>query len=127
MYNFNLRQVGGVYNANNLRFDHHQKTFEDTFSSEHNVRLSSAGLIYKHYGREIVENVIKKVLESMDLLTPIQITPEIINIVYLKIYDTLIKSIDAIDNGVNQYATDVQPLYRINTSLNHRIMRMNVS
>lgn len=39
--------VGGEYDAKRNRFDHHQPTFHDTFSTQHSTRLSSAGLIYK--------------------------------------------------------------------------------
>ena len=54
--------VGGVYDASTLRFDHHQvsrvrfvlftytppqPTFKDTFSPGHKTLLSSAGLIFK--------------------------------------------------------------------------------
>ena len=40
--------VGGVYDAATHRYDHHQPTFHDTFSSEHKTLLSSAGLVYKY-------------------------------------------------------------------------------
>jgi uncharacterized UPF0160 family protein len=39
--------VGGSYNPALLRFDHHQRGFQETFSSEHSTKLSSAGLVYK--------------------------------------------------------------------------------
>lgn len=41
--------VGRVYDPATNRYDHHQNTFQDTFSSKFNVRLSSAGLIFKHF------------------------------------------------------------------------------
>lgn len=47
--------VGGVYDAPARRFDHHQKGFEEVMGGNFNsTRLSSAGLVYKHFGREIV-------------------------------------------------------------------------
>ncbi|RKO95029.1 metal-dependent protein hydrolase, partial [Caulochytrium protostelioides] len=39
--------VGGVYDPARHRYDHHQREFTDTYSSDHAVRLSSAGLVYK--------------------------------------------------------------------------------
>ena len=38
------------------RFDHHQREFTGTMSEKYSIKLSSAGLIYKHYGREILKN-----------------------------------------------------------------------
>ena len=46
--------VGAVYDPEKLRFDHHQRGFQETFSVDHTVKLSSAGLIYKHFGRDII-------------------------------------------------------------------------
>ena len=42
------------------RFDHHQKTFHDTLSEESfTTRLSSAGLVYKHFGRRILKVLVE--------------------------------------------------------------------
>jgi uncharacterized UPF0160 family protein len=60
-----LADVGAEYNPETLRFDHHQKTFQDTWDSNESkyegIRLSSAGLIYKHFGREVVRNATKQI------------------------------------------------------------------
>ncbi len=50
--------VGAVYDPATLRFDHHQREFTDTYSAKHNIRLSSAGLIYKHFGDRVIEALI---------------------------------------------------------------------
>jgi uncharacterized UPF0160 family protein len=42
--------VGGVYDASVKRFDHHQKGFEEVFGHGFGTKLSSAGLVYKHFG-----------------------------------------------------------------------------
>lgn len=43
-----------------FRFDHHQKTFHDTLSEEaFQTRLSSAGLVYRHYGRQILKQLVE--------------------------------------------------------------------
>lgn len=59
----------------------------------HTIRLSSAGLIYAHYGKEVISNILKA-------KNP---TSESIDIIYKKLYECFVESIDAIDNGVNQY------------------------
>ena len=38
--------VGAVYDADRLRLDHHQRTFEGTLDG-YKTKLSSAGLVYK--------------------------------------------------------------------------------
>ncbi len=89
--------VGGVYEADNLRFDHHQRGFEETFSKKHDIKLSSAGLVYKHFGKEIIGEVVGEgKQEAVDLL-------------FDKIYDGFIQELDGVDNGVNAYPTDIKP------------------
>ncbi|KAG0194084.1 hypothetical protein DFQ28_001576 [Apophysomyces sp. BC1034] len=39
--------VGGVYDPQRRRFDHHQAGFKETFHKKSAIKLSSAGLIYK--------------------------------------------------------------------------------
>ena len=40
-------------------------------------------------------------------------------------YDSFVKGVDAMDNGINQYNVKIEPNYKINTSLEHRISRLN--
>lgn len=61
------------------------------------IKLSSAGLIYCHFGHEILRNILPEVKED-----------RVIEEIFKKIYDTLIKEIDAIDNGMPMY--DAEPL-----------------
>ncbi|KAK4856116.1 hypothetical protein QYF36_014293 [Acer negundo] len=46
--------VGGVYDPSNDRYDHHQKEFEEIFGHGFSTKLSSVGLVYKHFGKEII-------------------------------------------------------------------------
>lgn len=39
--------VGGTYDAKKLRFDHHQRGFDEVFDDVRSTKLSSAGLVYK--------------------------------------------------------------------------------
>ena len=116
-----LVDVGGVYGNSHTdpltkRFDHHQASFQDTLGGKYNkVRLSSAGLIYKHYGIEIIRNLTQEQDEAL------------INRLYDRLYNDFILSVDAIDNGVDQYQTTERPAYNINTSLSSRISKLNPS
>ncbi|KAI4179476.1 MAG: hypothetical protein L6R41_007828, partial [Letrouitia leprolyta] len=45
--------VGGEYAPENHRYDHHQRTFNTAFP-DHETKLSSAGLVYMHFGKSII-------------------------------------------------------------------------
>eukprot|EP01015_Nassula_variabilis_P016475 TRINITY_DN2529_c0_g1_i19.p1 TRINITY_DN2529_c0_g1~~TRINITY_DN2529_c0_g1_i19.p1 ORF type:complete len:351 (-),score=57.88 TRINITY_DN2529_c0_g1_i19:53-1105(-) len=115
--------VGRIYDASIHRYDHHQGEFNDFFSQNHNIRLSSAGLVFKHFGREVVERIAKDFLVSEKL--DIQLSPEDYDQLYLRIYNTFIMPLDATDNGIDAYPQDVEPRYRQTTALEHRVSRLN--
>jgi len=107
-----LVDVGSVYDPSTCRFDHHQRGFNETLSPRHKTKLSSAGLIYKHFGLEIIENITK--LSAND-----------IKIVYDKVYESFIEAIDGIDNGIPQYPPDITPNYSVQTDLSSRVGHLN--
>ncbi|XP_019058258.1 PREDICTED: UPF0160 protein MYG1, mitochondrial isoform X2 [Tarenaya hassleriana] len=107
--------VGGVYDPKTDRYDHHQKGFTDVFGHGFNTKLSSAGLVYKHYGLEIIAKELQ-----LD-----QGHPDVQRL-FLAIYKNFIEAVDAIDNGIHQYGTDQPPRYVNSTSLAHRIGRLNL-
>lgn len=71
--------VGGEYDATRARFDHHQKGGAGT--RENGVPYSSFGLVWKHYGKELVNS------------------PEAEKVVD----ERLVQPIDASDNGVDTF------------------------
>ncbi|KAJ1378767.1 Metal-dependent protein hydrolase [Sesbania bispinosa] len=107
--------VGGVYDPLQHRYDHHQRNFNQVFGYGFTTKLSSAGLVYKHFGLEIIA----KVLE-LDEAHPH------VHHLYPAIYRNFVEAIDAVDNGVNQYDLNAPPKYAINTSLPSRIKRLNL-
>ena len=106
--------VGAVYDAATHRYDHHQRSFNEYFSVAHESisKLSSAGLIYKHFGREIIGRIV-----GMPL------TPSQLDVLYHKVYEDFVLALDACDNGVSQH--DGVPRYRIGTSLPSRVGNLN--
>lgn len=85
--------VGGEYDADRKRFDHHQRGFTTVFPGR-NTKLSSAGLVYMHFGKEIIAN--KRGSDaSSDATTT--------DLLYNKIYQSFIEPVDANDNGVSVY------------------------
>lgn len=83
--------VGGVYDDSKLRYDHHQREFTTTFPN-HNTKLSSAGLVYMHYGKAIISQHMQLPIDHPD-----------VELVYQKLYDDFVEAIDANDNGVSKY------------------------
>ncbi|KAI0078902.1 GAMM1 protein [Panus rudis PR-1116 ss-1] len=106
--------VGGVYDESKQRFDHHQRGFTEVFGHGFVTKLSSAGLIYKHFGKEIIANRLQSAVED----------PRI-NVLWLKLYKEFIEAIDAIDNGISQYDTTSPPRYRIRTDVSTRVSHFN--
>lgn len=103
--------VGGVYDHSKKRYDHHQKEFNDNLDEKHSIRLSSAGLIYKHYGKEVLEKgfgITDKVKR---------------NAIYDALYTKFIEAVDAVDNGVSQYEGPTK--YEVNTTLQNRVNALN--
>ena len=54
--------VGAMYDHSKMRYDHHQKEFKTTMKDVHEhmdftTKLSSAGLVYAHYGMDIMKKV----------------------------------------------------------------------
>ena len=57
--------------------------------------MSSAGLVYKHYGKEIIQNIATNIFKR-------NLDEKTIEMIYQNVYRDLIMELDAIDNGINQ-------------------------
>ena len=71
------------------------RTFSDTMHSLKDkykwvTKLSSAGLVYLHFGHRIVAQFLKSEPED-----------DIVEIIYQKVYENFVEEIDAIDNGIS--------------------------
>lgn len=111
--------VGNKYDPSKHRYDHHMRDFKESVSTVINkpgydckIKLSSAGLIYCHFGQEIIKQLFPALGDDDNL-----------EIIYKKIYNTLIKEIDAIDNGLTM--CEGEPEYRIVTCLSSRVSFLN--
>jgi len=60
--------VGGEYDHEKLRYDHHQRGFSETFGAKWETKLSACGLVYKHYGREVLSALHPQLASSTDQL-----------------------------------------------------------
>lgn len=130
-----LMDVGDVFDPELKRFDHHQRSFSDVFMDPEKVRasdeepfpikMSSAGLIYKFYGQEIIKNLAKQ--WNADLGETENLIEQAIADIHKDLYSDFVKEIDAIDNGVSQFKKGYHPRYKINTGLATRVGRLNPS
>uniref|UniRef100_A0A224XSQ5 Putative metal-binding protein n=1 Tax=Panstrongylus lignarius TaxID=156445 RepID=A0A224XSQ5_9HEMI len=108
--------VGGIYDPEKLRFDHHQRGFSHTVSTiipgkKWTIKLSSAGLVYCHYGKDILQTLVDN-LKERD-----------IEKLFDRIYENFIQEIDAIDNGITICEGEVK--YNITTNLSSRVKYLN--
>ena len=76
-------------------------------------------MIFKHFGREILHNILSDILNKED------ITSDFIDICYNKVYKDFLEHIDGIDNGVT--VGDGQLRYHISTTLSNRVGHLNPS
>ncbi|ELU12172.1 hypothetical protein CAPTEDRAFT_225005 [Capitella teleta] len=109
--------VGGVYDHAAKRYDHHQRSFAESMSSlspekKWTTKLSSAGLVYLHYGRQLIAQMLGSKEED-----------KVTGTIYDKIYETFVEEVDAIDNGISQ--CDGEPRYSISSNLSSRVGYLN--
>lgn len=106
------------------RFDHHQYPdgdgyfvkWDDSVSSMWCIPLSSAGMIWKHFGLEICKK-----------LHPNYRSDDEIEKVYQRMYGNFFIEIDGNDNGIDQYSNsaNIRKNYNINATLIGTIGRLN--
>ncbi|KAG6035310.1 hypothetical protein E4U41_006141 [Claviceps citrina] len=84
--------VGGEYDPRRNRYDHHQRGFATTFPGRA-TKLSSAGLVFLHFGRAIV---------AQKLGEPDEDSPRVA-LLHDKLYEDFVEALDAHDNGISLY------------------------
>ncbi|KAI9219605.1 metal-dependent protein hydrolase [Blastocladiella britannica] len=116
-----LVDVGAKYDPSVHQYDHHQREFTDTFDAAHTVtRLSSAGLVYKHFGLRALSSLLLGDGGDQDETKAAKV-----GAVYARLYDDLIEAFDAIDNGVSRYPRTATAAYKDATSLSSVVAKLN--
>jgi len=110
--------VGGVYDHEKKHYDHHQRGYDERFDTGKEgstdgrcTKLSASGLVYRHYGKKVIQAHYPSL--SNDNL----------DIVYVKLYNSLLEALDAIDTGV-EISTGEQ-VWNDTTGLSSRVGRLN--
>ncbi|XP_070263838.1 MYG1 exonuclease isoform X4 [Myotis yumanensis] len=109
--------VGGEYDPQRHRYDHHQRSFTETMSSlspgkPWQTKLSSAGLIYLHFGHKLLAQLLGTSEED-----------SMVGTLYDKMYENFVEEVDAVDNGISQW--EGEPRYALTTTLSARVARLN--
>ncbi|XP_061203220.1 MYG1 exonuclease [Neopsephotus bourkii] len=109
--------VGAEYDPERHRYDHHQRSFTHSMRSLRpdkpwSTKLSSAGLIYCHFGSQILAELLGQPEDS----------PEVAAL-YDQLYESFVEEIDAIDNGIAQ--AEGEPRYALSSTLSARVGRLN--
>ncbi|XP_022063929.2 LOW QUALITY PROTEIN: UPF0160 protein MYG1, mitochondrial [Acanthochromis polyacanthus] len=109
--------VGGEFDPKRHRYDHHQRTFTETFHSlcpekPWVTKLSSAGLVYLHFGRRLLTQ-----------LTQLKEGDGQLEVLYDKLYENFVEEVDAVDNGISQCEGEAR--YTVSTTLSARVGHLN--
>lgn len=109
--------VGGEFDPKSHRYDHHQRTFSESFHSlcpekTWVTKLSSAGLVYLHFGRRLLSQ-----------LTQLKEDDRQLEVLYDKLYENFVEEVDAVDNGISQ--CDGEARYSVSTTLSSRVGHLN--
>ncbi|VUC20247.1 unnamed protein product [Clonostachys rosea] len=87
--------VGGEYDAARNRYDHHQRGFTTTFPGKA-TKLSSAGLVFLHFGRSIIAQKLGVPADQESSHTEV-------GLLHKKLYESFVEALDAHDNGISVY------------------------
>lgn len=117
--------VGGLYDVKLRRFDHHQRGFEETMRElDRRTKLSSAGLTFKHYGREVLDAVLSA-RGGKNIPSVKKARMNLVETLYPRLYTTFIEHIDGIDNGQEAFYDAKGLRYEVSTTLSKRVGRLN--
>ncbi len=94
-----LVDVGFEYDPDNGRYDHHQNNYNEIFKENCIIPLSSIGMIWKHYGKELLLMYIDTIKDIIP--KEINNNHEHITNIHNKVYFKIIQEIDAHVNGIS--------------------------
>lgn len=104
--------VGGEHDAQRHRYDHHQRGFAVTFPGRH-TKLSSAGLVWAHFGLEVVRGEMAAAAtaakeeegdeDSEGGATADAVAETNTDLIWRRVYSSFIEALDAHDNGIGAY------------------------
>merc|ERR1712226_481684 len=123
--------VGGEYTPEKHIYDHHQRSFTQVLGDvvaplkgqpwASRTKLSSAGLVYAHFGREILKKMVQEEGQENEADNE-----DLLDRPYKHCYEKLVEEVDAVDNGIDQYTGDnLTRHYSVTTTLGSRVAQLN--
>lgn len=94
--------VGGEYDAARHRYDHHQRGFATTFPGRP-TKLSSAGLVFLHFGPSIIAQRLAALTNQAEGSSSVTEDSAEVQMLHKKIYESFVEALDAHDNGISVY------------------------
>merc|ERR1712137_1036514 len=82
----------------------------------HKTKLSSFGLVYRHFGMELVRHIASTCGADAASLD--------VNAIYKRVYKSFVEHIDGIDNGIEAFDSDKRN-YEVSTTLSSRVGGFN--
>ncbi|NXS31529.1 MYG1 protein, partial [Pomatostomus ruficeps] len=109
--------VGGEYDPGRHRYDHHQRSFQESMRSLRPdkpwvTKLSSAGLVYCHFGPQILAELLAQPADG-----------PVVTALFDKLYENFVEEIDALDNGIAP--APGEPRFALSTTLSTRVGLLN--
>lgn len=112
--------IGYEYNHENKRYDHHQSEFNDYYPGCNSTPMSSAGLIWFHYGKQFVDYIMKQNNINYNL------SGNCYKTILRNGYNYMIQEIDGIDNGVNPVSDKKYINYNQSMNLSNTVSKFNL-
>ena len=109
-----LFAVGEKFDPTSYKFDHRQKNCNEKFDEASTFPLSSGGMAWKYFGKDIIKNLIKNILSGMKDTTSNSknssnfLSDSFVDHMHTEIYYKYIMEIDANDNGIPRLKNEVE-------------------
>ncbi|KAK1347216.1 UPF0160 domain-containing protein [Hamiltosporidium tvaerminnensis] len=87
--------VGDAYDASRHRYDHHQISFDERFSEKYTIKMSSCGLIFKHFHERLLEKY------------GLYLDSKYYNFMVDEIYASYFLYADGMDNGIDIFDNSI--------------------
>ena len=82
--------VGQQYDPATNWYDHHQREFNLTLGEEYSIKLSGSGLIYKHFGKEVLKAALEQLFMSPEFCKyKTELTEADLETLYHQMYSSL--------------------------------------
>jgi uncharacterized UPF0160 family protein len=90
--------MGGVYDPERFRYDHRAPGFDERFASHAKYRLGTAGLIYRQFRQDIIQNIFRS--QGRTISSPAPDRGDPVTTLADTMYGRVVQSFDCVANGI---------------------------